>query len=246
MANVLILGCTSAVASAIAERMAASGDRLYLVGRSSEKLKAVAVALGSAVVGVRQADFNETDQAASVIAAAFASLGRIDKVLIAHGDLGDQLRSEADFSHARHVINTNYLSVVALLIPLVERVREQGSCKIAVIGSVAGDRGRPRNFTYGSAKGALQLYLQGLRSVLYGSGVEIYSFKLGPVDSPMTIDHKKNFSFTTVERAARAIHQGMAGKRYTRYVPGYWFWVMLTVRWLPESLFQRLGFLSDR
>ena len=246
MANVLILGCTSAVASEIATRMAEAGDRLYLVGRSSEKLTTLATRLGSAAVGYVQADFNDTHHAGSLVARAFAAMGRIDQVIVAHGDLGDQVRSESDFAHAKYILDTNYVSVVALLIPLVERLSEQGSGKISVIGSVAGDRGRPRNFTYGSAKGALNLYLQGLRSVLYGSGVEVYSFKLGPVDSPMTVDHDKNFSFTSVEKAARLIHLGMSGKRYTQYVPGFWYWVMWVVRLLPEPIFQRLGFLSDR
>lgn len=246
MANAVILGCTSAVASEIASRMAARGDRLYLVGRNPQKLAQLREKLGAAVAGFAQADFDECDHAGDIIANAFATLGTVDMLLIAYGDLGDQLRSESDFQQARDTITTNYLSAVALLIPAAEAFRQQGHGKIAALLSVAGDRGRPRNFTYGSAKGALALYLQGLRSVLYGSGVQVYSFKLGPVDSPMTVDHEKNFSFTTVEKAAAGILKGLEGNRYTRYVPGYWFWVMLVVRWLPEPVFQKLGFLSDR
>lgn len=246
MANVLLLGCTSAVAACVARRMAEQGDKLFLVGRNTEKLGALKAELAGAVMGYSQLDFNHTQRAAEVTKEAFKAMGTVDTVLIAHGDIGDQLLSEEDFEHAQSIINTNYLSAVSLLIPVAKALKQQGHGKIAVLVSVAGDRGRPRNFTYGSAKGALNIYLQGLRSVLYEFGVEVYSFKLGPVDSPMTVDHEKNFSFTSVEKAADLILKGLAGRRYTRYVPGFWFWVMLVVRWLPEPVFQRLGFLSDR
>ena len=246
MANVLILGATSAVAGEIARRCAQRGDRLYLVGRNADKLSTLLTELDSAVVGSASADFDATDNAEAVIQTAFAVMRTIDAVLIAHGALGDQEASEKDFDHAARVIHTNYISVVALMIPLVESLREQGYGKIGVLLSVAGDRGRPRNFTYGSAKGALGLYLQGWRSVLYGTGIDIHSFKLGPVDSPMTIDHEKNFSFSRVGKVATLILQGLDRKRLVHYVPGYWFWVMWCVRLMPEALFQKLGFLSDR
>ena len=246
MANVLIIGATSAVAAELAHRFAKRADRLFLVGRSEAKLSNLSTALDGQVQGQRVLDFNDTDQAESVVSEAASTLGSIDLVLIAHGWLGDQLLSEADFQHAYDVIHTNYINVVAFLIPLSQRLKQQGGGKIAVLSSVAGDRGRPRNFTYGSAKGALALYLQGLRSSLYDTEVEIYCFKLGPVDSPMTIDHEKNFSFSSIERVADIIEKGLQSRKYCHYVPGYWVWVMWVVRWLPESIFQKLKFLSAR
>ncbi|MCG8313566.1 MAG: SDR family NAD(P)-dependent oxidoreductase [Pseudomonadales bacterium] len=246
MANILIIGATSAVASELAERFAKNSNRLFLVGRSQEKLSVLMAKLNASLAGYALLDFNDTEQAETVVRQAVESMGTIDTVLIAHGWLGDQLQSEVDFQHAYDVIHTNYINVVAYLIPLAACLKAQGSGKIAVLSSVAGDRGRPRNFTYGSAKGALALYLQGLRSSLYGSGVEVYCFKLGPVDSPMTVDHDKNFSFSSIEKVAGIIEKGLKNQRYNRYVPGYWFWVMWVVRWLPESVFQKLGFLSAR
>lgn len=246
MANILILGANSAVARELSQRYATANNQLFLVARNQDSLDNLMATLGGCVAGSFIADFNETSQAPNIITKAVAALGTLDVVLIAHGYLGDQEISEKDFQHAYEVIHTNYINVVALLIPLVEQLKKQGAGKVAVLLSVAGDRGRPRNFTYGSAKGALAIYLQGLRSVLYGTNIEIYSFKLGPVDSPMTVDHEKNFSFSSVDRVATLILRGLQGNRYTRYVPGYWFWVMWIVRWLPEGIFQKLKFLSAR
>jgi short-subunit dehydrogenase len=76
--------------------------------------------------------------------------------------------------------------------------------------------------------------------------VEIYTFKLGPVDTPMTIEHPKNASFATVDQVADTIVKAFQKKRYQRYVPGYWAFIMFAVRHLPEWLFQRLTFLSGR
>ncbi|PIE41576.1 MAG: short-chain dehydrogenase [Gammaproteobacteria bacterium] len=246
MKNVLIIGANSAVATELARRYAHQGDRLFLVARDSQKLDLVCKELGEAVKGTYIADFNDTSQAQAIVDEAASQFNTIDVAIIAHGYLGDQLQSEQDFSHAYEVIHTNYINVVALLIPLVEHMKHQAAGKIGVLLSVAGDRGRPRNFTYGAAKGALAIHLQGLRSVLYKSGLEIFSFKLGPVDSPMTVDHEKNFSFSSVDRVASCIIKGLESKRHTQYVPGYWYWVMLVVRLLPEPVFQKLRFLSDR
>lgn len=243
MANILVIGANSAVASEVARRYEKQGNKLFLVGRDKDKLQALANELKRSVVGTFTVDFNDTSKSADVISKAKESLGKIDIAIVAHGYLGDQIQSENDFAHAYDVIHTNYINVVALMIPLVKAMPEG---KIGVLLSVAGDRGRPRNFTYGSAKGALNIYMQGLRSVLYGSNLEVYSFKLGPVDSPMTVDHEKNFSFSSVDLVATQIIGGLNRKRYIQYVPGYWYWVMLVVKLLPEPIFQRLKFLSER
>ncbi|MBE2220420.1 MAG: SDR family NAD(P)-dependent oxidoreductase [Anaerolineae bacterium] len=244
--RILIIGATSAVAQGIAQRFAQEGARIFCLARNPEKTEAVATSLGSAFAGSFCYDFTQTDLASEAITKATAALGSIDIALIAHGELLDQIESEHDYAVAYQTFAINQLSVIALLIPLAEQMEQQGCGKIGVITSVAGERGRPRNYTYGAAKGSLNIYLQGLRSTLWGSGVEIYTFKMGPVDTPMTIDHEKNFSFSTVEQVSKIIVKGFESKRYERYVPGYWRFVMFFVRNMPEWLFQQVGFLSGR
>ena len=251
MSTILILGATSAVAGRIAELY---GDvtsegrphRIYLMGRREDAIKALSERLGDVVVGTDCVDFVDLPATKVCIHKAYEQMGSFDIVLIAHGVIGDQILSEKNVEEALTVIEVNYTSVVAQLVTLTALMANQPSGKIGVITSVAGDRGRPRNYTYGAAKGALNIYLQGLRSVSWRSGLEIYTFKLGPVDSPMTIDHEKNFSFSTVDTVAEKIVQAFESRRYVHYIPGYWRFVMWVVRWLPESVFQKLGFLSDR
>lgn len=243
--NILLIGATSAVARQFALLALKRGDKLYGVARSAEKMSALTAELGDALVGSMCYDMTETDRAPEVIDAAFNALGHIDITLFAQGLLPTQVETEERFEAFASTFAVNTLSVVALLNPLHARLRERGTpSKIAVITSVAGDRGRPRNFTYGAAKGGLGLYLQGLRSKYWRGSIELYNVKLGPTDTPMTVNHEKNGTFISDERAAALIDRGLRGRRYDVYVPGFWRWIMLAVRVMPEWLFQRLKFLS--
>ncbi len=244
--RVLIIGATSAIAGEVAHRFARAGARLYLIARDEAKLGELVAALGPAVLGWASADLDEVERAEDRVERAVAVLGGLDQVLIAHGVLGDQRRSERDVEEALASIHTNLCSVVALLIPLANILEAQGSGHLGVITSVAGERGRPRNFTYGAAKGGLTHYLEGLRSRLVRAGVRVHNFKLGPVDTPMTREHPKTALFAQPGPVADAIVRGLDGRRHSIYVPGYWRWIMAVVRALPEPVFQRLGFLSGR
>ncbi len=247
MQRVLVLGATSAIAVEVATIHAARGDRLHLVGRNPDKLAAVARRCGgSAQVTSRQADFADLEAAEGIVADAALSLGVIDTALIAHGDLGDQLATERSFASAEAVLRTNFLSAVALLIPLANVMEAARAGRLGVITSVAGDRGRPRNYTYGAAKGALHIYLQGLRTRLYAAGVAVTTLKLGPVDTPMTRDHAKHMLFGKADVVADGIVRAMDARAAEAYVPSFWSAIMPVVRSTPEVLFQKLPFLSGR
>ena len=246
MQRVLILGATSAIAAEVAQIHARRGDRLHLVGRNPEKLAALAERCAMAAVTTRQANFADLAANENVIADALAALGGVDTALIAHGDLGDQLASERSFAAAEETLRTNLLSVISLLVPLANALEAARHGRLGVITSVAGDRGRPRNYTYGTAKGALNIYLQGLRTRLYPSGVTVTTLKLGPVDTPMTRDHRKHALFGKPPAVAEAIVSAMEAGTPEAYVPSFWAVIMPVVKGTPEMLFQRLPFLSGR
>jgi short-subunit dehydrogenase len=244
--NVLILGASSAVAAEVAEVYARRGSRLHLVARNADKLAHVAARCRGARVTTQHADFADLERNESVIANAISELGTVDVALIAHGDLGDQLESERAFGEAERILRVNFTSVVSLLVPLANHMEAARSGRIAVITSVAGDRGRPRNYTYGAAKGALNVYLQGLRTRLYPAGVSVTTLKLGPVDSPMTRDHAKHALFGKPPAVARSIVRAIDARAEEAYVPAFWRAIMSVVKGTPERVFQSLPFLSGR
>lgn len=246
--RVAIFGATSAIAAEVAQVYARRGAWLYLVGRDPGKLARVRGALdAAAVAGVESADLTDFARARGLVEAARAALGGdIDVAVIAHGLLGDQLASERDLDEARRIFDTNYTSVVALVIPLANYFEGRGAGHLAVLGSVAGDRGRPRNYTYGAAKGALAVYLQGVRARLGGGEGGVHLLKLGPVDTPMTIDHKKNFLFAQAPAVAAAIVRAVDAGRAEAYVPWFWRFIMAIVRAVPDRLFRRIRALQGR
>lgn len=246
MQHVLIFGATSAIAAEVAELFARRGDRLHLIGRNADRLADVARRCQGATVSTQTADLAELERNEALVKAAVEALGRVDVALIAHGDLGDQLATERTFAAAERTLRVNFLSVVSLLIPLANHLESQQSGSLGVITSVAGDRGRPRNYTYGTAKGALNIYLQGLRSRLFASGVTVTTLKLGPVDTPMTRDHEKTALFGKPEGVARGIVDALDARAAEAYVPSFWRVIMPVVKSTPERIFQKLSFLSGR
>lgn len=246
MPNTLIFGATSAIASEVAELWAARGERLYLVGRNAQKLARVAERCSATQVTTRVADLAQLHENGALVRQIAAELGSIDTVLIAHGELGDQLASEQSFERAEEILRVNLSSAVSLLIPLAQQLEAQGRGRLAVITSVAGDRGRPRNYTYAAAKAGLGTYLQGLRTRLRPRGVSVTTLKLGLVDTPMTAHRPKHWLFTDTKHLAPRIVQAIDAATGEVYLPRVWRWIMPLVATTPEWLVQRISWLSGR
>lgn len=244
--RVLIVGATSAIAGHVAREYARAGAQLFLVARDRERLQALADELGAGVRGTASSDFDRLEDNAAHVERAIGALGAIDIGVIAHGWLPEQSETERDLAVALRTLSTNFTSAVSFLIPLANHLETRRSGRIAVLSSVAGDRGRPRNYTYGSAKSATSTYLEGMRSRLYDVGVSVHDIRLGPVDTPMTANHEKNLLFGNAERVGRDIVRAVERGRRTAYLPWFWRPIMAIVRWLPEPLFQRFDFLSGR
>jgi decaprenylphospho-beta-D-erythro-pentofuranosid-2-ulose 2-reductase len=241
--RVLIIGATSAIAAETARVFAAYGARLFLTGRHSGRLDAVAADLkvrGAAQVETALLEVTDISRQAGVVEAAFAVLGGLDAVLIAHGTLPDQRRCEESVAETVAALEVNFTATIALLTLLANRFEAARQGCIAVIASVAGDRGRQSNYVYGAAKGGVERFLEGLRNRLFRSGVAVITIKPGFVDTPMTAGVAKNPLFASPRRVGRAIYRAIEARRSVVYIPWFWRPIMFMVTALPESIFQRL------
>lgn len=242
--KMLIVGATSAIAQETAKLFAHNGDALFLVGRNSDRVQAVADDLkirGAGKVDYAILDLNDFERHGPLIDQAAASLDGLDTVLIAHGTLGDQQASQQDFAVAQRELKTNLLSVISLLTSLANRFEEQGYGTIAVISSVAGDRGRQSNYVYGTAKAATTTFLQGLRNRLSKAGVTVITIKPGLVDTPMTAHLKKGPLFVGPEVIGRGIYQAIQQQKDVVYLPWFWWGIMTVIKAIPEAIFKRLS-----
>lgn len=244
MKKILILGATSAIAEATAKRFAQKGAILYLLARNQERLVSLASDLkirGATSVHYAEFDANNFGRHADILIRAISKMGGIDIVLIAHGTLSDQKACEQSPEQTLLELNTNMNSVILLLTHLANYFEKQQQGTIAVISSVAGDRGRQSNYVYGTAKGALSIFLQGLRNRLHKRGVQVLTIKPGFVVTPMTASFKKGPLWASTDAIAMGIERAIDNKKDEVYLPSWWFFIMLIVKSIPEKLFRSLS-----
>ncbi len=238
----MIFGATSAIAQAVARRLARPGVNLHLVAREAQKLDAVRadIATRGAAVTTSIADLDEVDRHAALIDEAARSMGGLDAALIAHGTLPDQAACERDFDLTQKQWRTNFVSPASLAALLANRFESEGRGTIAAISSVAGDRGRRSNYVYGTAKGALSIFLEGLRARVEAKGVNIVIVKPGFVDTPMTASFPKGALWASADSVAAGIVRAMESGAGEVYLPWFWWPIMFVIRHLPWSIFSRL------
>lgn len=245
MKNILVLGATARMTRETLRCFALEGAAFVLVGRDLAKLNVVSQDLkvvGAGRVDALTADLCDTSTHQKLLSDAHALLGGFDLVLIAYGTLADQQLCQTDFALAHAEIQANFVSVVSFLIRLLPVFETQKAGQIAVITSVAGDRGRFSNYVYGSAKAALTFYLQGYRARLCHSGVVVTTIKPGLVDTPMVAHMKKGAITAAPDPVGRAIHRAISCKKDVAYVPFFWWGIMLVIKLIPEWIFKRLRF----
>lgn len=242
--KILIHGATSRIAHECARLWARQGHDLVLSGRDAARLEAVAADLrvlaGPERVRTLALALEDEAAARSRIGEEDARAGGFDLVLVAHGLLPDQAQAQRDPRVLRDAIEVNALSVAQLCEAVAELFEQRRRGTLAVIGSVAGDRGRQSNYAYGASKGFVERYCEGLRNRLHPAGVRVVLVKPGPTDTPMTRGLARPGKLADPRDVAADIVRGIARGRPVVYTPGLWRWIMTVIRWIPERLFVRL------
>jgi len=245
MQNILIVGAASAIAEATARLYAAQGANLFLLARDEGRMSNIAADLvirGASSVRSAHFDANDIDSHHKILDDALKALGTFDIVLIAHGTLGDQKACERDATAALQELQTNAMSTISLLTLLANIVEQQKHGTLAIISSVAGDRGRQSNYVYGTSKAALTTFCEGLRSRLHKQGIQVLTIKPGMVETPMTegIDAPK-ILMAKPEQIASDIVTAIEKKKDVLYTPWFWKYVMVGIIHMPESIFKRIA-----
>ncbi len=235
----LVLGASSSVARSFARLAGEGGAELILAGRDladMERTAADARLRGAPAAEVR---FFDALDRASHPAFAAALPARPLRVLVAFGLMHSQEAIDADPALGEAVLAVNYLGAVSILAALERRLASAGGA-VVVLSSVAGDRGRPSNFVYGSAKAGLNAYLQGLRARLAGAKVPVTTIKAGFMDTAMTYGLPGMFLVASPRSAAQACLTAAEKGRDSLYFPAFWWLIMGIIKAIPEPVFKRL------
>jgi decaprenylphospho-beta-D-erythro-pentofuranosid-2-ulose 2-reductase len=245
MKRILVIGATSAIAEHCARIWASRGDALYLVARNEERLKTIAADLnvrGAAQIECYCMDLNDIHGHAAMLDAATEGMGCIDTALIAHGTLSNQKSCELSVDEMLAEINTNAISTISLLTHIANRFEGKREGTIAVISSVAGDRGRASNYVYGSAKAMVTTFTSGLRQRLHKSNVAVVTIKPGFVDTPMTASFKKGLLWAKPDTTASKIVQAIDMCKEEAYIPAFWWLILFLIKFMPNKLFKVMKF----
>jgi len=244
MRKILIIGGVSAIASETAKLFAKNGDILFLVDLNMERLNIVRDDINTfhpTTIYTQEFNVLNFDNHNDLFNNAIEILGGLDIVLIAHGTLPDQKQIENNPVQIIKEFNINCVSIISLASIAAGYFENQGSGCIAVISSVAGDRGRQSNYIYGAAKGGVSLFFQGLRNRLNSKGVNIITIKPGFVDTPMTAGMPKNALYSSAKVIGKGIFDAINNKKDIVYLPGFWRLVMFIIKHIPEGIFKKLS-----
>jgi len=243
--KIVILGATSAIAEHCARLWAAEGaGEMVLVGRTAARLQLVADDLRvrgrDMTISTRVADFADP-QKIQALADEIAGAAPPDVVLIAHGSLPDQAACQTDLEACREALEVNALSPVLFAEAFIGHMERANRGTLAIIGSVAGDRGRKSNYVYGAAKGLVTRYAQGLQHRLAASAVRVVLIKPGPTDTPMTAHLKsQGVALAPVAAVAARITGAIARGSLVCHAPAKWSLIMLVIRHLPWFVFRKM------
>lgn len=249
--NILIIGATSAIAQGCVDAWVARAQpdqrpRFFLVGRQQARLAPLvtdlAIRLGGEV-GWACADVLDRADQARWIAEAQAFLGSLDVVLVAAGTLPDQPQCEQDADAAMQALDVNATALIGVLTRLAQVLEAQRHGTLAVISSVAGDRGRASNYVYGAAKAALSTFCSGLNARLSACNVQVLTIKPGFVDTPMTAGLGLSGPLVAQpEQVGAQIVKAIDRRKDVLYVPWFWGGIMLVIRLIPRFIFKKLKF----
>ncbi len=242
--GVIILGGSSDIARALADALAARGNRLVLAGRDIEDLQRTATDLEirhKTMVVPMAFDATDYPNHGRFFSDCARRLDEVEGLIVCYGFMADQAAAQENFDLARKTIDVNYTSVVCIMEIAAQYMARRGRGYLAAISSVAGDRGRQSNYIYGSSKAGLSAYLQGLRNRLTHDHVHVMTIKPGFVDTAMTWGLIDDGPLTGKPgRVARDIVRGLDRRQNVVYTVWPWRWVMAIIRAIPEGIFKKL------
>jgi len=231
---------------AVVRKMAARGDRVFLLGRNLEDLRTSVMDLDAraagAAAGYAECDLERPETFAPALDQAGTALGGIDIVVITAALFASQDALEADAELMRRLLSANFTNTVAFCELARRRLMARGGGTLCVFSSVAGERGRKPVILYGASKAGLTRYLEGLDHKYRSQGLITVCVKPGFVRTSMTAGLSSppfaSDPEPVAERVLRAVDRGQP----VVYVPAIWFAIMIVIRSLPRFVMRRIGF----
>jgi decaprenylphospho-beta-D-erythro-pentofuranosid-2-ulose 2-reductase len=244
--NVVVFGGSSDIARAITKKLCLAGTHtVILAGRDQSLLNNAATEAeeyGATKTDTLLFDARDPANAAMTVTDAFSRVSdRIDLVVVAVGELGEQYEDENDAAGAARMVTVNVTWPVAALAEIRRRLVEQGSGHILVMSSVASLRVRRVNYLYSGAKAGLDRICVGLAHSLEGTGVRLQLLRSAVVRTKMTIGMPQPPFTTGANEVADNVLRGLATNDMVIWSPPILRYVSVLTRLMPTPLWRRLA-----
>ncbi|MCP3977929.1 MAG: SDR family NAD(P)-dependent oxidoreductase [bacterium] len=244
--RVALLGATRGMGRALARRMAARGDRLFLLGRDERELELSARDLelhgAEGPVGRATCDLARVETFAPALDAAQRELGRLETVVVSAGVFAEQTLLEAEVERCVELLQLDFVNTVAFCEQARRRLVSDGNGTLCVFSSVAGDRARKPVVLYGAAKAGLSHYLEGLDHKFRAAGLTTVCVKPGFVRTGMTAGLPEPPFAGDPDDVARTVLRAIDRGKPVVYAPPIWRWILFLIRHLPRTIMRRVGF----
>jgi NAD(P)-dependent dehydrogenase (short-subunit alcohol dehydrogenase family) len=241
----LVVGGSSGLGRALAERFARAGHPLVLVSSDLRDTRALAADLKlrhqipviPVVLDLKTPLLGFAD-----IDSALAALPPLAGLLLPAGMSrpDDHPGQSPDAFDA--LTNANYTALGRLIGHFLPRLRLAPSALIIGFGSVAATRGRTRNAAYSAAKRALQSYFESLRHALTDSNVRVQFYVLGYLDTNLSFGQRTPLPVAGPDQLADVVYRRRLLDFGAAYYPRFWYAVCAVLRALPWAVFRRLSF----
>lgn len=244
--KVVLLGATRGMGRALARKLAARGEALFLLGRADEDMKRSARDLevrgARAPVGTAHCDLLAPEGFDAALAAADLALDGFDTVVVSAGAFATQEELESDRARLAELLAVNFAHTVLFCEAARTRLLARGGGRLCVFSSVAGERGRKPVVLYGATKAGLSHYLEGLDHRYRAEGLRTLTVKPGFVRTGMTAGLDPPPFAGEPEAVAETVLRALDRDRAVVYAPPIWRWIMAVIRLLPRALMRRIGF----
>ncbi len=240
----IVFGATSGMGRALAGELAKANKELVLVARDQDELNRVTGDLKVRYSNTNHTyllDLFEKDRLKASINQIISTHHSIDELYFLMGYMGESSKAQNDWDEREQILLSCYTNAVHVLSEFADYFEKQRNGNMVVVSSVAGDRGRQSNYIYGSAKAGLTAFAGGMRNRLHKHNVHVMTVKPGFVDTAMTYGLPGIFLAAAPETVAKKIIKAARRKKNVLYVPGFWRYVMMIIKMIPESEFKRLS-----
>ncbi len=239
----LVTGASSGIGWELAKQLAGEGAAVGVVARRVEPLNElvsqITAAKGRALAV--PADVGQREQIEAAFARVRAELGPIDLVVANAGVGRPTLLDPVNMGDVEDTFRINLMGVIYTLSAALPEMLARKSGHLVAVSSLASYRGLPAESAYCASKAAVNIYMDGLRMHLRGTGVRTTTICPGFIKTPMTATNKFHMpQLMETDYAARKMIRAIrTGKKVYNFPRGLHLLIKLS-RWLPDSVMIRV------